>query len=53
MYPEFERIAHEEGFTEIANFFKRVAEIEKRHQERYLALLKDVQGKKRLSRKVR
>ncbi len=28
MYPEFERIAREEGFTEIADFFKRVAEIE-------------------------
>ncbi|MBA7714768.1 Rubrerythrin [subsurface metagenome] len=43
MYPEFERVAREEGFTEIADFFKRVAEIEKQHEKRYLVLLEDVQ----------
>ncbi|HIE50865.1 MAG TPA: rubrerythrin family protein [Armatimonadetes bacterium] len=43
MYPEFERVAREEGFTEIANFFHEVAEVEEQHQKRYLALLKNVQ----------
>ena len=46
MYPDFERVAREEGFTEIADFFKGVAEIEKQHEKRYLALLKNVQEKK-------
>ncbi len=45
MYPEFERIAREEGFTKIADFFKRVAQIEKQHEKKYLALLKNVQEK--------
>ncbi len=27
MYPDFEKIAREEGFTEIADFFKEVGEI--------------------------
>ena len=46
MYPQFEQVAHEEGFTEIADFFKRVAKIEEQHEKRYLALLKNVQEKK-------
>ena len=46
MYPEFERVAREEGFSEIANFFKGVAEIEKRHEQRYRTLLDDVEEKK-------
>ena len=45
IYPDFERIAREEKFTEIADFFKRVAKIEGQHEKRYLALLKDVQRK--------
>ena len=43
MYPEFERVAREEGFTEIAGFFKEVAEVEEQHEKRYLALLKNIQ----------
>ncbi|MFQ5816145.1 MAG: rubrerythrin [Candidatus Hydrothermarchaeaceae archaeon] len=43
MYPTFERAAREEGFTEIADFFKEVAEVEEQHEKRYLALLKNVQ----------
>ncbi len=42
MYPQFERIAREEGFTEIADFFKGVTEVEEQHERRYLSLLKDV-----------
>lgn len=42
MYPEFEKIAREEGFKEIAEFFKEVAEVEEQHEKRYLVLLKNV-----------
>ncbi len=42
MYPGFERDAREEGFTEIADFFKEVAEVEEQHENRYQALLKNV-----------
>ncbi|MGN0822219.1 MAG: rubrerythrin [Candidatus Gallimonas sp.] len=43
MYPEFARIAREEGFDSIANMFEAVANVEKEHEERYLALLKNVE----------
>ena len=42
MYPEFERVAREEGFSEIADFFKEVAEVEEEHEKRYLTLLKNL-----------
>jgi len=35
MYPDFEREAREEGETAIADFFKEVAEVEEKHEERY------------------
>ena len=43
MYPEFEKIAREEGFTEIAEFFQEVAEVEEQHEKRYNALLKNLE----------
>lgn len=42
MYPEFEKIAREEGLKEIADFFKEVAEVEKHHEERYKNLLENL-----------
>ncbi len=42
MYPEFEKVARQEGFTEIADFFRGVAAVEKHHEERYRALLANV-----------
>ena len=39
MYTEMARVAKEEGFDEIARKFLMVAEIERKHEERYLALL--------------
>jgi len=42
MYPDFEKVAREEGFTEIAVVFKEIGEVEERHEKRYLALLKNV-----------
>ena len=43
MYPGFEAIAREEGFTEIADFFKEVAEVEAEHEKRYLELIKNIE----------
>ena len=42
MYEGFAKTAEEEGFTELAARFRGVAAIEKRHEERYRALLKNV-----------
>ena len=43
MYEGFAKTAEEEGFTELAIKFRMVAAIEKRHEERYCALLKNVE----------
>ena len=43
MYAEFAKTAEEEGFKELAAKFRMVAAIEKRHEERYRALLKNVE----------
>lgn len=43
MYEGFAKTAEEEGFPELAEKFRRVGEIEKRHEERYRALLKNVE----------
>lgn len=43
MYKEFAEDAKEEGFTKIAKLFEMVAEIERRHEERYLSLLKNIE----------
>lgn len=42
MYDTFAKEAEEEGFTELAYKFRAVAAIEKAHEERYRALLKNV-----------
>ena len=42
MYEEFAKTAEEEGFPELAEKFRGVAAIEKKHEERYRALLKNV-----------
>lgn len=43
MYAGFAKTAEEEGFPELAEKFRLVAEIEKQHEERYRALLKNVE----------
>ena len=43
MYEGFARTADEEGFPELAAKFRAVAAIEKRHEERYRALLYNVE----------
>ena len=46
MYPEFAKVAKEEGFAKIAYLFEQVGVIEARHEERYLALAARVAGHK-------
>lgn len=43
MYKNFAKEAEEEGYGDIARLFKRVGEIEKRHEERYRKLLENVE----------
>ena len=43
MYDGFAKTAEAEGFLELAEKFRGVAAIEKRHEERYRALLKNVE----------
>ena len=50
MYKGFAETAREEGFEELAVKFEEVAAIEKSHEERYLKLLKNVNGKKMFSK---
>ncbi len=44
MYPEFERIAREEGFDEIADVFREIGEVEEEHEKRYRALLENIKN---------
>ena len=43
MYAQFAETAEKEGFPELAEKFRGVAAIEKHHEERYRALLKNVE----------
>ncbi|MBQ5640528.1 MAG: rubrerythrin family protein [Ruminococcus sp.] len=43
MYEGFAKTAEEEGFAELAAKFRLVAQIEKHHEERYRALLKNIE----------
>jgi len=45
LYPEFEKIAREEGFEEIADSFKEIAEVEVEHEKRYRKLLENIDNK--------
>ena len=42
LYPEFARIAEEEGFPDIAAIFRAIAVAEKQHERRFLALLENI-----------
>ena len=42
IYPSFAKIAEKEGYPEIAAVFRGIAEVEVRHEARYLKLLKNV-----------
>ncbi|CDZ75380.1 Rubrerythrin [Peptoniphilus sp. ING2-D1G] len=43
MYPEFAKVAKEEGFDEIAQVFIEIAEVEEAHEKRYLKLAKNIE----------
>ena len=43
MYPEFAQVAQKEGFGAIAEVFRNIAVAEKRHEDRYLALAKNIE----------
>ena len=43
LYPEFAKIAEEEGFSEVASAFKFIAKVEEEHERRYLKLLKNLE----------
>lgn len=42
LYPQFERIAREEGFKEVATTFKLIAKIEAEHEKRFKKLLENI-----------
>lgn len=46
MYPEFAKIADEEGYSEIAEMFRKISEVEVNHEKRYRKLKDLVDGKK-------
>ena len=43
LYPEFAKIAREEGFEAIAKTFENISEVEKRHEARYNKLAKNME----------
>ncbi|MEE0948471.1 MAG: rubrerythrin family protein [Bacteroidales bacterium] len=43
-YPHFADVAQEEGFPAIAAMYRNIAIAEKAHEERYLALLKNIEN---------
>ena len=46
LYPEFAKVAEEEGFKEVASAFKLIAKVEKAHDERYTKLYNNLEGGK-------
>lgn len=44
LYPEFARVAREEGFEAVAVVFEKICIAEKQHEKRYLDLLKNVEA---------
>jgi len=42
LYPQFARIAEEEGFLDIARTYKLVARVEEHHEKRFLVLMENV-----------
>ena len=52
MYEGFAKTAEEEGFAELAKKFRLVAAIEKRHEERYRALLHNIEAQEVFKKSV-
>ncbi|MCK4343807.1 MAG: rubrerythrin family protein [Bacteroidales bacterium] len=43
LYPEFAKIAEEEGFKEVAVTFRMIAKVEKAHEDRYVKLYNNLE----------
>lgn len=43
LYPEFAKVAEEEGFKDVAVAFKMIAKVEAEHEKRYLKLLQNIE----------
>ena len=43
LYPEFAKVAEEEGFSKIASAYRMIAKVEKAHEERYRKLYKNLE----------
>jgi acyl-CoA hydrolase len=52
LYPEAARIAEEEGFSDIADFFHRMGKVEKRHEENFKQIIEAFHEKKELKGKT-
>ena len=46
LYPDFGKIAEEEGFSEIAHSFRNIAKVEAQHEKRYRTLLGNIKEDK-------
>lgn len=46
LYPEFAKVAEEEGFKDVASAFKLIAKVEKAHDERYTKLYNNLESGK-------
>lgn len=46
LYPEFAKVAREEGFPEVATAFEMISKVEKFHEERYRKLLSNIESNK-------
>lgn len=44
MYKEFSQTAREEGFTHIAQLFEMVADIEEKHEKRFIKLMSNIEN---------
>ncbi|MEI6562782.1 MAG: rubrerythrin family protein [bacterium] len=53
MYPRMAREAREEGFEDLSRIFEGLAKIEKEHEERYKALLKNMEEGKVFKKDVK
>lgn len=45
LYPHFAQVAEDEGFSQIAFAYRKIAEVEKRHEARYIKLAANVEEK--------
>lgn len=46
LYKEAEKIARQEGFKEVADQFKEIAEVEEQHEKRYRKLIQNIKADK-------